>query len=72
MTQIANIPEPQPAIVWLETLPNPYKEKAMTYVLDWTKDLPCRGVKQAITCAFVWKSTAEGYTYWRDLYNALN
>lgn len=70
MNQLSNVEVPplQPVKHWLETLPSPYKEKAFVYLLEDTKDLPCRGVRQALTSAFVWKSTVDGYQYWHELY----
>lgn len=54
---------------WLSTLPEPYRMKA----LNNAERLDVLGVKveslAAALCAFPWELTAEGYYFWKDVYD---
>jgi hypothetical protein len=58
----------------LETLPEPYKSQAIFNFKDqWEefKPEPVENIKDALCSSFFWKSTKEGYHYWRLLHDSL-
>lgn len=57
---------------WLETLPEPYKEKALEYAaLENTLETRQETLHDALHSAFIWKQTVQGFEYWKGLFNGL-
>lgn len=53
---------------WLELLPEPYKGQALENAdSPDTLYLVTGDVAEAISAAFVWEHTPEGYAYWAEL-----
>ena len=55
---------------WLRELPDGYREKALTYKRqDYTISLLEDGISDAIAGAFAWRSTDEGYLFWKSVHD---
>ncbi len=55
---------------WLETLEEPYRTKALGYMLpnlDHEVYSDISNVVSALRVAFFWGDSPEGYDYWNDL-----
>lgn len=59
---------------WLKELPEEHREKA---IRNCEKDICYTGytyedsLADALCEAFIWRSTIEGYEYWKNVYNSL-
>jgi len=62
------IPESKSHKRWLELLPIPYREEALSKEINGGD---CNSLKAAIVCAFNWDDTAEGHNYWSNLFESL-
>ncbi len=49
---------------WLETLPNPIKEKALANLIKDREDKEEENLSDALYEAFYWSKADEGYNYW--------
>jgi hypothetical protein len=63
------IPESKSYKAWLELLPNPYRQEALSKEIN---EGEANSLKDAIACAFNWDDTIEGHRYWSDLFDSLN
>jgi len=63
------IPQPKSYKTWLELLPIPYREEALSKEINRGE---ANSLKDAIACAFNWDDTTEGHRYWSDLFDSLN
>ena len=62
---------------YLDELPEPFKSKAIKNYTDFQSTLKTHGIKEphtatskhgALSCAFSWIKSPEGFDYWNDLY----
>jgi len=51
---------------WLETLPEPYRSRAIENC-KWLED-DCHSQEKATYCAFTWQDSPQGGDYWGDVY----
>lgn len=59
---------------WLSELDSPYREQALENMdkdIPYTGDRKVESIKGALSGAFMWHETPEGYNYWRHLCHSL-
>lgn len=56
---------------WLNTLNNPYKQKALTNLNTNMRNIRVESVSSALLIAFNWRSSLEGFDYWDELFERL-
>lgn len=53
---------------WLFELPEDIRTKVMANCDDWSLHLNAVSVGDALSKAFLWEDSAEGYDYWNEIY----
>jgi len=60
------------AIEWFNQLPEPERTNAINNIKPDLLEYEFPNFIKAISGAFTWRSTKQGFDYWRDIYNRYN
>lgn len=56
---------------WLNTLKEPYKNKAINQTNDFILNTKTKDLISSLFCMFDWNDSNEGFEYWKDLTSSL-
>lgn len=56
---------------WLETLPEPYRTRALENIYLGKTEHICNCIEDALISAFSWENSKQGLAYWQKIYSKL-